>query len=1636
MNSDPVRQKESTKTTDQVHIARISHDDVSFQIVLPDAETDYIQRILASGETPYEPEMLVVMARRLQPGDLVLDVGANIGNHTLYLAAAGCRVYAFEPNLHLCDALNESIELNGFRGRLEVQTVALGAEDGVAHFTEEIAENLGAQSLEPGKGEIELKRIDSFEFDHPVRAVKIDVEGMEMDVLKGAKSLLLHDRPDLYIECQDEEAFRRVATWLADVKYSYWDTYNATPTHLFLAAERLTVEQHVEQSRLRVAQDRYKSISELRAVRKALHDANVKYRAANERISELKEQLANAESEKQIAEARAQELQEINAELHKDREKQIQSFSRELKLNRKAIEKEHAKFRDREEVLESRLERSHGNIRHLEQQITGLREKLGAVRTDKVAMESRVAELEAQVSRAGNGDADSLATKLNETARQLRQANDKYRRLTSKDIPALKHRISELSEERDRERDAARRAGEQRAKAEQRLAELRASLTFQLGYRLRMALTTPTGLIRLPLELARIGVQTVRFLASRGTKSNDSPTGSSVGQQKAKPIAVSLCRESLGAAHKDWKPPQRRDEDASPILLRADRPRRALKVACIMDDFTYHSFAPECHLQQITPQGWRQELEEFQPEVLIIESAWRGKDELWGSKVGHLSEEVVGIVTWCRDRGIPTAFWNKEDPVHFQTFLNTARLFDCVFTTDIDCIHRYKGALGHDRVYFLPFACQPTVNNPVELYHRKNAVSFAGAYYARYPQRTRDLDRFLDNLPGWRPVEIYDRNYGKDDPRYQFPEAYQPYIVGTLPFERIDQAYKGYQYAINLNSIKQSQSMFARRVFELLGSNTVTISNFSRGLRLMFGDLVLSTDSGAEAVRRLAELSKDPERREKLKLAALRKTLSEHTYAHRLDYMHARLTASEPKATLPAIAVVGRACSETEANLLLAAFRQQRYPRASLFLIAEQSVVSAPDLDEEGVHLLAASDVDNASLAEIVGDAAWIAGMVAEDYYGPNYLVDMALASTYSRAAVVGKSSYFRLRDGEPERMDHGEPYTPVAQLLARQSLIATDRIGQEKVRSWLQSLPKRRYRGSGAFLATDVYNYCRKAATVADRVTERVDDLTDLDTGIPLTEMQRTAETTPPAESAGDEPKLGPAELKDLFGERGSRHVTVMPDGDALRIRSTLSGGKHEYVYAVRDVERGELATGDELRGFLDTSPGLNVSLAILFLDAQGQRINHVIHQANRNFTTEMPPETAKFRLGLRVYQGGEAEIKAIVLAHRNLEPPFVLGRGRVLVLTNHYPSYDDLYRNGFVHTRVRAYQERGVKVDVYRLRKEQSVSWHEFQNVDVTTGSQETLRRMLASGRYRHVLVHFMDPNMWDVLKDFIDQIRVTVWVHGAEIHPWYRRKFNIETEEQEQKAREQSDARVAFWRGVLNPTPPKLHLVFVSRTFSEEVMEDLGFRLPDDQYSIIHNPIDTKLFQYRPKPPEQRKRILSIRPFASRQYANDQTVAAILELAKRPGFEELDFRIIGDGPLFEETVAPIRDFLNVTVERRFLTQPEIAALHRDYGVFLCPTRWDSQGVSRDEAMSSGLVPVTTCISAVPEFVDDECGVLAEPESPQSLADGVFPLVRDADRFKFLSTNAAGRVRTQSAVKKIVQQELQLLRPCQSEG
>ena len=352
-----------------------------------------------------------------------------------------------------------------------------------------------------------------------------------------------------------------------------------------------------------------------------------------------------------------------------------------------------------------------------------------------------------------------------------------------------------------------------------------------------------------------------------------------------------------------------------------------------------------------------------------------------------------------------------------------------------------------------------------------------------------------------------------------------------------------------------------------------------------------------------------------------------------------------------------------------------------------------------------------------------------------------------------------------------------------------------------------------------------------------------------------------------------------------------------------------------------------------------------------------------------------------------------------------------KLLVICNAYPSEQALYRNGFIHRRVKAYKEAGLDVEVfYNHEPVQQAYEYEFDGVRVTVGNEGALELHVASNDFDGYLIHFAEPQRIRPLQKLNVKKPVIVWVHGFEAEAWYRRWFNfINTSEDIKAALEKKDTyylkQNAFFHDLMTQEELNVSFVNVSKWFQKYVVEpDNGAEFRNS--TVIPNLVDEEVFPYREKEDKKRFNILSIRPFASLKYANDQTVGAILELSKRPYFKALSFTICGSGPMFDQTVEPLRQFDNVKLENRFFTQEEIRDLHAEHGIFLSPTRFDSQGVSMCEASSSGLVTISSEVAAVPEFIEHRVsGLLAQPESINDLADLIEELYFDAELFQRLS-------------------------------
>lgn len=174
----------------------------------------------------YEKGTIHVMTQLLKEGDVFVDAGANIG--LMSMVAATCvgptgMVYAFEPFPLIVDRLKANIRLNHF-SNIRIYPVALAAAAGEALLYPDRSLNPGASSLvnrSQGTEPITIRKemLDTyFAAGHEITLIKIDVEGYELEVLKGGSQILKSPKaPALIVECSiDRENFDYNATDLFD----------------------------------------------------------------------------------------------------------------------------------------------------------------------------------------------------------------------------------------------------------------------------------------------------------------------------------------------------------------------------------------------------------------------------------------------------------------------------------------------------------------------------------------------------------------------------------------------------------------------------------------------------------------------------------------------------------------------------------------------------------------------------------------------------------------------------------------------------------------------------------------------------------------------------------------------------------------------------------------------------------------------------------------------------------------------------------------------------------------------------------------------------------------------------------------------------------------------------------------------------------------------------------------------------------------------------------------------------------------------------------------------------------------------------------------------------------------------------
>jgi FkbM family methyltransferase len=167
-----------------------------------------------------------------RPNAVMIDVGANIGTHTLTFARAvrpGGFVIAYEPQRIVFQALCANLAVNSI-ANVDARCAAVGAAAGWAQIPDldpNQPNNFGGVAVDPaGSRRVPLVRLDDdLPFLDRLRLIKIDVEGMELDVLRGAEGLIRRFMPFLYVENDRPELSETLIRHIWKLDYRlYWHT--------------------------------------------------------------------------------------------------------------------------------------------------------------------------------------------------------------------------------------------------------------------------------------------------------------------------------------------------------------------------------------------------------------------------------------------------------------------------------------------------------------------------------------------------------------------------------------------------------------------------------------------------------------------------------------------------------------------------------------------------------------------------------------------------------------------------------------------------------------------------------------------------------------------------------------------------------------------------------------------------------------------------------------------------------------------------------------------------------------------------------------------------------------------------------------------------------------------------------------------------------------------------------------------------------------------------------------------------------------------------------------------------------------------------------------------------------------------
>lgn len=236
------RFKKFLQQSGKPYFYKVSTENESFYISINPYKNGCVDEVIET-EGAWEPDLVFALKKLMNNDSVFLDIGSNIGYHSIAIATAFPigQVICFEPQESLCEQIRKSVSKNNLKNVTIFQVGLSDIEEEVLiHIPEE---NVGGSSVIKGLNnhtafkkadKIKLKTLDSFDAEIPrIDVVKIDVEGLEPNVLRGAEQIFAKHRPIIVMEFSpiiyqyaNPEIANQLLALIVEMQYEVCDIYS------------------------------------------------------------------------------------------------------------------------------------------------------------------------------------------------------------------------------------------------------------------------------------------------------------------------------------------------------------------------------------------------------------------------------------------------------------------------------------------------------------------------------------------------------------------------------------------------------------------------------------------------------------------------------------------------------------------------------------------------------------------------------------------------------------------------------------------------------------------------------------------------------------------------------------------------------------------------------------------------------------------------------------------------------------------------------------------------------------------------------------------------------------------------------------------------------------------------------------------------------------------------------------------------------------------------------------------------------------------------------------------------------------------------------------------------------------------